>query len=285
MPIELLYDTRTPAHLRPHKGRVVMSEISQSPGTNSGAVTTVAAGDPADRFLIRGRPVEAGRGWDWIASAFALFKKQPGIWILLLLVYFACYIAIALVPLFIGGIANLVLTPVFGAGIMLGCKALEEGGKLEIGQLFAGFKRNTSNLVVLGVLTLVGWVAVLLVVSLVIGGGSFWALLRGDAAGFVGLGITLLLAILVGLALATPLYMALWFAPALIALNDIAPVEAMKASFSGCLKNIVPFLVYGVVVIVLTVIAAIPFGLGLLILVPVVVASIYTGYRDVFYQG
>ena len=61
-----------------------------------------------------------------------------------------------------------------------------------------------------------------------------------------------------------------------------SPVKAMKVSFFGCLKNIVPFLLYGVVMMVLCVVAAIPVMLGYLVLGPVIIASIYTGYRDIF---
>jgi uncharacterized membrane protein len=82
-----------------------------------------------------------------------------------------------------------------------------------------------------------------------------------------------------------PLYMALWFAPALIVFHRMAPVDALKASFSACLKNMVPFLIYGVILLALCVVAAIPFGLGFLVLAPVVIASIYTGYRDIFSAG
>ncbi len=260
-----------------------MSESSQAPGTGAGAVTTVHPQDRNDGFLATGRAVDAGRGWEWIVSGWALFKKQPGNWILLLLVYFACYFVIALVPLFIGGLANLVLTPVFAAGIMLGCKALDEGTTLEIRYLFAGFKQNTSNLVVLGVIMLVAWVGILLVVSLIIGGGSFLALLRGDVTGLIAAGVTVALAFLVGLALALPLYMGFWFAPILIAMHGLKPADAMKASFTACLKNVLPFFVYGLIGMVLAVIAAIPFLLGLIVLVPVLVASIYTSYRDIFY--
>ena len=76
--------------------------------------------------------------------------------------------------------------------------------------------------------------------------------------------------------------MALWFAPSLVVFNNLKPVEAMKVSFFGCLKNIVPFLLYGVVMMVLCVVAAIPVMLGYLVLGPVIIASIYTGYRDIF---
>ena len=62
----------------------------------------------------------------------------------------------------------------------------------------------------------------------------------------------------------------------------MAPVAAMKASFGACLKNIVPFIIYGVVVLVLGIIAAIPFMLGWLVLGPVLAASVFVAYRDIF---
>src|SRR5688500_376649 len=93
------------------------------------------------QFSRRARTVDAGRSWEWLVSGFGLFKKQPGMWILLLIVYLVVSVLIALVPL-LGSIANLVLYPVFIAGLMLGCSALERGEELEISHLFAGFKQN-----------------------------------------------------------------------------------------------------------------------------------------------
>jgi uncharacterized membrane protein len=91
------------------------------------------------------------------------------------------------------------------------------------------------------------------------------------------------LAVLVGMALMIPLMMAFWFAPSLVALNDVPALSAMKLSFVGCLKNILPFLLYGLIAFVFMLIAAIPFGLGLLILSPVLIASVYAGYRDIYF--
>jgi uncharacterized membrane protein len=87
------------------------------------------------------------------------------------------------------------------------------------------------------------------------------------------------------MALLLPVSMALWFAPALVVLNDRGAVEAMKESFAGCLKNIVPFLLYGVVLFVAAIIAAIPFGLGWLVLGPVVAGSLYASYRDIYFTS
>ncbi len=61
-----------------------------------------------------------------------------------------------------------------------------------------------------------------------------------------------------------------------------APVEAMKASFAACLKNTVPFLVYGALYLVAAIVASIPFGLGWIVLVPVLMLTMYVSYKDIF---
>ncbi len=56
----------------------------------------------------------------------------------------------------------------------------------------------------------------------------------------------------------------------------------MKLSFAGSLRNILPSLIYGIVWIVLAIVATIPLLLGWLVLGPVSVASVYASYRDIF---
>ena len=89
--------------------------------------------------------------------------------------------------------------------------------------------------------------------------------------------------LLVILALFIPVSMAVWFAPALVALDGIDPLTALKWSFFACLKNIWSFLVYGLVMLGLAIVATIPMGLGWLLLGPVIMASVYTAYRDIFF--
>jgi len=89
--------------------------------------------------------------------------------------------------------------------------------------------------------------------------------------------------LLIVVALFIPVTMAVWFAPALVMLDGIEPWPALKWSFFGCLKNMWPFLVYGLVFFVLAIVASIPFGLGWLLLGPVLIASVYTSYRDIFH--
>jgi hypothetical protein len=231
--------------------------------------------------VMGGRAVGAGQGWTWIAEGFGLFKKAPGIWIALVVILFVILVVLAFIPL-LGAVATFLVVPVFVGGLLLGCRALQGGGELEVAHLFAGFKAHTGNLIVIGALAIAGWIVVMLPVIVIVGAGAFLAALRGDAAGVAALGGSFMLAWLVALALSIPIYMALWFAPALVVLRGMAPIEAIKESFLGCLKNVLPFLVYSIVLMVLGIVAAIPLGLGWLVLGPTLIASVYVSYRDIY---
>ena len=95
---------------------------------------------------------------------------------------------------------------------------------------------------------------------------------------------TIVLAMLLFFALILPLVMSIWFAPALVALNDVPAVQAMKLSFIGCLKNFLPFLLYGIVLFLLGILAIIPIGLGLLLLVPTMICAQYVSYKEIFLE-
>ena len=232
--------------------------------------------------MTGGRAVGAGQGWTWIADGFGLFKKAPGMWIALVVVLLVILIVLAFIPL-LGAVATFLLMPAFIGGLIIGCRALQGGGELELGHLFAGFdKAHAGNLVLLGALAIGGWVIVMLPVIAIVGTGAFFATMRGDAAGVAAMGGSFVLAGLVATALSIPIYMALWFAPALVVLRGMTAGAAIKESFLGCLKNIVPFLIYGIVLLVLGIVAAIPLGLGWLVLGPVSIASVYVAYRDIY---
>jgi uncharacterized membrane protein len=175
--------------------------------------------------------------------------------------------------------------PVFMGGIVAGCRAIDSGGQLEFNHLFEGFRTRFGALIAVGALYLAGFVAILLVVMLITGASVFALFMAGGgqtdlAQGGAALGI--LLAMLIVFALMVPLVMAVWFAAPLVMFHNLGAVEAMKASFTGSLRNVVPFLVYSIVGLVLSVVATIPLGLGWLVLGPVFAASVYTGYRDIY---
>jgi uncharacterized membrane protein len=58
----------------------------------------------------------------------------------------------------------------------------------------------------------------------------------------------------------------------------------MKQSFVGSLRNIVPFLLYGLILFLLSIVATLPLLLGWLVLGPVLAASLYTAYKDIYFK-
>ena len=236
-----------------------------------------------ENFHPGGQARPAGRGWDWIAEGWRLFTKAPGMWIGIAVVAMLIMIVLAFIP-FLGGLAMSLLAPVFAGGVMLGCRALDEGRELEFSHLFAGFQTQLGSLVAVGAIYLGLSIAIMLVVMLVTGTSMFSAFGGGaqNPEAMAGMLASMGLAILIGLALFVPIMMAMWFAAPLVVLNQLGAVDAMKQSFSGCLKNVVPFLLYGVVMFILAIIASVPIGLGWLVLGPVTAASIYTSYRDIY---
>lgn len=244
------------------------------------AVADETLGSNAD-FVPGGQPRPAANGWTWIAEGWELFKRQPGMWIGMILVLLLIFVAAAFIPI-VGGLAMTLFGPVFAAGVMLGCKALDSGEELELSHLFGGFRSRTGTLIGVGALYLAATIAVALVVSLVMGVGMMTMMGGGDQQAVAAMGMTFVLALLIMLALLLPAVMAVWLAAPLVVFHDHGAIDAMKGSFAGCLKNILPFLLYGVVLAVLSILASLPLGLGWLILGPVFAASIYASYRDIY---
>jgi uncharacterized membrane protein len=242
----------------------------------------------AASFDLRGRTVAAGNGWRWIADGWDLFRRQVGMWILLVVLLVVVLAVLGLVPV-VGGAAAALIAPVLSGGLMIACRTLDEGGNLQLEHLFAGFRRNTQPLVIVGVFHLAASILIILLMTIFVGANVGFGALMGGMVGYAGMGAmtaglaSMLVAVLIGAALAIPVYAAIWFAPALIVLHDVDAIAALKASFFAILKNIPATFWYSLVLVGLAIAAGIPFGLGYLVLAPVAVASVYAAYRDIFF--
>lgn len=239
------------------------------------------------------RTVDADRGLAWWSEAWRLFTPAVGVWLLIAILLFILNLVLALIPL-VGHVAGQLLFPIFAGGLMLGCRAVDRGEPLTVGHLFAGFGTRTGPLFIVGLI----YTAIAVAIAVVVFGllllffgaaivSQLWHLqdLQDPLAMtsmFGGMLLAILVGMLVFLLLYLPLLMAVWFAPALVVLRGVEPLEAMRLSFSGSLRNIVPFLVYGLIGVVLAIVATIPLALGWLVLGPVTIASLYTSYCDIY---
>jgi len=249
------------------------------------------------------RVVGAMRGWDWLVEGLALFRRSPGNWLAITLLLGMLWFASLFIPV-LGPLLFNLFSPVLFAGIMIGCRGLEEGKPLEVGTLFAAFKGHAGPLVTVGGVYLVGTVVVLGIVLVAAGGAMLPAVLKsgGDIDAMRAAVRSLAIALAVGAALYLPLIMLVWFAPPLVVFGGMAPIPAMKLSFEACLRNPVPFLVYGLVILGIWIVLSAPAGLGVLgtapgvlgtlvmvallfLSMPVLFCSVWASYKDIFQPG
>jgi len=120
--------------------------------------------------LVEPRGLTAGAGVDWIGEGWRLFAKAPLMWVISILVLVVLAVVVNIIPI-IGGLAFQLLQPVFAAGFIVACRSIETGGEFELEHLFAGFKRNFANLLVVGLILVAGGIALLLVFAVFAGFG------------------------------------------------------------------------------------------------------------------
>lgn len=234
---------------------------------------------------MEARKVPAGHGWLWIKQAFELFKKSPLLWMVLTAIGVVGMSAISYVPV-VGELLSTILMPVLLAGYMIGARDLAKGEELELAHLFAGLQHNAQQLIALGGINLVAQLLTLGAMMLTGGGALVTLILSGKqvedptmvAQALAGAGF----ALLVGAVLFSILLMAMQFAPMLVMFKHMTPILAMKTSLRAFLRNWLPLTVYGLMLMPFAILASVPMMLGWLILLPIIIASLYTIYIDLF---
>lgn len=251
--------------------------------------------DTTGNGLLQARTAPPARGVSWITAGFRSFVADWPAWLVIVLLSLLGSVLQFLLPV-LGTLAIFLCTPVFIAGLMQG---LEEeaasGRRLVVADLFRAFSGpHLKPLLLIGMtwlaLVLLSMLAMLVFVDVFSGSEAITVhalTLEMLAAGReLTYGLSLLAGMLLFVALLLPITMLVWFAPALVVLEGEGAGSAMKHSVIGCLRNFWPYLAYGLVgLIVFPLLIVLTLGLGLLVLLPVGLASIHAAYRDIFHRG
>ena len=227
----------------------------------------------------------SGTGMNWVGESWRLFKSQPGVWIGMFLVYMIIMMVLSWIPL-INFLSSLI-APIFTAGWMIAAVNCDHHGSAKLDDLFAGFSKNTGTLILVGVISLLIEVAIGMVVGLVFAssiGMNEMMSMTSDPQKLMQYAPLLAVFILLFAALVLPVIMLVWFAPVLIVQHNLAAWDAMSKSFMGCLKNVLPLTLYSIIMLVLLFLGMIPLLLGLLIVMPMLMISVYAAYKDIFLE-
>jgi hypothetical protein len=244
----------------------------------------------------------ARQGWRWLLEGFGIFRKFQFMLPLIVLSYWMLMVILNSVPV-IGPIAATLCIPVFSVSLMNVCRLIEQGEAINPSLLISGFRVNLRTLLILGAIYLGVALGILGLSSLIDDGQLFNFFIAGKDAGAPQAGnAAAMLSAQVALLFFIPLMMAYWYAPVLAAWHNLSAGKALFFSFVACLRNWRAFVVYALAVfiiggllpaVVLNMVSAALGGEGRPFLVvvtlltvfiglPVLYASFYVSYRDVF---
>lgn len=258
-----------------------------------------------DSLLPAPRRVGIGAAIDWLGDGWRLFKRDFGMWLLIDLIMIVLIAIIAIVggmvianlPTGIGTVINAlfeiamtVFITLLMAGLFIGMHESYRGGALDAGHLFAAMKQHLVPLVILGVISAVLSIAL---------AWAFEALWQAPSAENMSqeanpeaMGLMMqemfsgrnLLIGFIYFMLSVLISLLLWFAQPLVVLNNVPPIEALKLSLQGSLKNIFTLILYTFISLLITFGGALLLLLGLLIVFPWLFCASYFSYRNIFLQ-
>lgn len=249
---------------------------------------------------MRAQQLPARAGWHWLIAGLAILRGNPPMLVLVIAAYWLILLFLNLLPV-VGAIVASIAIPGLSVGVMNACREIDQGRPVTAAVIFTGFRENVRSLVILGILYLVLTMGVL-AVSIPADGGELFTYLTTGKRSDGNADDALLAALLVLLSL-LPLVMAYWFAPMLAAWHRLSPLKALFFSLVAVWINWRAFFVYALALagiggllplFLLTAVGLLaPGALGMvsavltvplfMFLMPVIFASFYASYRDVFH--
>jgi uncharacterized membrane protein len=231
--------------------------------------------------------VDAGAAGRWLQQGWNLFTQSAGLWVVMALVLGIIMVVLNFVPL-LGGLVGALLMPALFGGLVVGARELDSGRPLEFAHLFQAFREpgRAGPMLMLGLVPL-GAAFLTAVLGAGVMSGAAGA---GMASGSGGMGMGMmagggLLMMLISLLIGLVSGALLLFAIPRVMFGLDAPMAAIQASLRAVLDNLGAYLVLAVIYFVLAIIAAIPLGLGFLVLMPVMAGAIHAAHAEVFAEG
>lgn len=238
-----------------------------------------------NHFGLRAEPrkCDIGRGLIWLVESFNIFKEKPLLWLGVTFSFTIVFLILNLIPI-INLIASLLLFH-FISGFIIISAQQKEDIEPTFRDMFSALESHFVPLFILSVIY-IAFNFIALIPLFVIAGFSFidFFINNSDIGNFSASSFLLLmLGILIYFTMYIPIIMAVYMAPSLIVLHDIKTIDAIKMSFKGCIKNILPLTILGFLGLFLVIlVSAFTLGLGLILLLPIMMISYYTCYRDIW---
>jgi hypothetical protein len=268
---------------------------------------------------MQARRLPAARGTFWLFEGFRLFRRNPSLITALTLAYL---LVVQILVILLPGIGPIVLPlvlPVLTLIVANGCRLVDEQQVPSKALLLRGITGNGRALLRLGGLQLIG-ALLLVLLNLALNDGADPLANLDSTMATPNMGdpsmpgttpansaaeAQMLGAMFQLLLLATPMIVAFWFAPFLVGWDRVSPFKSLFFSWIASWRNLGAMGMFGLAALVLAGVlpgfiliavsqvaglaldvAFIALRMVLIFLVaPVLTASIYVSYRDIFHSG
>lgn len=223
----------------------------------------------------------------WLGAGWYAFKVNLGAWLVLSILFLLVPLLLGMLP-FVGILLIALFMPLLLAGLLITAHKSLTGGLAQVEDMLVAFNEEGFRrpLLLLGLMSVAATVLLLVALFPLSGEvlkalyfpgsetrvGEEWLLLSTTSALSLFLQAGVIMIILMGFFYATPL----------IVFEAQDPLDAVAISLVACLKNIVPLAIFTVMATGLGALALFAFGLGFLVLIPVLTAASYASFRDVF---
>lgn len=222
--------------------------------------------------------VDPGKVLGWFSQGWRTFMANPVHWLLAALLLGVIAVGLGWIP-FLGAVVLNLILPVILGGMLQMARAAQAGQAVDVMDMFSLFKEpaKRNQLLMVGGLMLGASIVMALLSGLFMGDMVTFDPVSGVPS--FHFSMEMLVFMLVAGVLMGMLFT---YAPSLVVFKDKVAVDAVKGSFQGALTNILPFLLFGLLYVVLSFVASIPLMLGFLVLIPVMAGAVYASYQDMF---
>ncbi|MGB9712663.1 MAG: BPSS1780 family membrane protein [Dissulfurimicrobium sp.] len=235
---------------------------------------------------MKANTVAAAKGAAWYIGGWKIVRPRLGMWILLCLAYWLIGIFLHILP-FLGWLAFSLLMPGITGGLFKAAHDWETGREPSFEHLIAAFKDPVirNNVIILGAVGIGFNILSAALIFITIGGLGMHMLMHRAYLGLysvVHLAVGAVFVSILLLILALLFASAMLYAIPLVMLTGTGPMEAMKLSIEACMKNVLSMTVYGLIYLLLGILTVFTLGLGLIMLMPITITSIYASFKDIF---
>ncbi|WP_146014123.1 BPSS1780 family membrane protein [Trinickia dabaoshanensis] len=222
---------------------------------------------------------------DWLEAGWRAARTQPLLWLGTFLACAAFALACKQMPLLRPTIV--LIAPLLVGALMIAQERVRIERPARLGDIVATLSQHYYPLLAIGLasaaLIVIGYVLSAFVVDASVLKSFVTSGAHHVTISYGGPGLRGTIATLVALPIFAVALAAAWFAPALVVLRGASPLDAMAASLHGTIRNWRTTLIYVVAVADAVLLAhQVPLIASALVLAPVMLLTIYGGYREVF---